>query len=354
MIVKELDDLIYEDKYSQSGYDAEKQMAYYLKHKFYTNKNIFVINNLRFPWLDEYTQIDHCLIHEYGVIIIESKSVSSKVRYNALGEWHRLWDNSWKGISNPVKQAERQSEAIKGLLNNNCEKLRGKLLGIQKRFGLIQVDCLVAISDHCNKIERPEPDAYENIVIKADLITDRICQILEDYKKRNRIFSKENPPWTMSLEEATRVKDFLLEQHEPKVKTDNKKTAIQQPVEKSAVEYSNKKTEETIVRESPKKYYSDPASQEAYAPKSSENSAETEEKIHSLANCPKCKGDVTILWGDKHKNYYWHCRSCGENIGINYKCPGCKQKLRIRKQLKEYFIYCEPCKLEALYNTEKQ
>lgn len=40
MIVKELDELVYEDRFSQSGYEAEKQLAYYLKHKFHADENI--------------------------------------------------------------------------------------------------------------------------------------------------------------------------------------------------------------------------------------------------------------------------------------------------------------------------
>lgn len=224
MIVKELDEIVCEDKFSQSGHDAEKQIARYLKHKFHADNNIFVINNLRFPWLDEYTQIDHCIIHEFGIIIVESKSVSSKVKYNQNEEWNRLWDNTWQGMGNPVKQAERQGDAIKQLLNKNREFILGKLLGIkQKGFRNMPVNCLVAISDRCDKIERPSEDKYSKIVIKADLVTGCICQILEDYKKRNSFFSKEDLPWKISLEETIRVKDFLLMQHEPKVKTNNKK-----------------------------------------------------------------------------------------------------------------------------------
>lgn len=365
MIVKELDELVYEDRFSQAGYEAEKQLAYYLKHKFHADENILIINNLRFRWLDAYNQIDHLIIHEFGIIIVESKSVSSKVKYNAREEWNRLWDNSWKAMNNPVKQAERQGDAIKTLLRDNCEILLGKLFGIkQKGFRFMPVDCIVAISDSCDKIERPAGDPYADIVVKADLVTDRICLILETLKKRNSVFSKEYEPWKMSLEETIRVKDFLLKQHEPFKKN---KPAPQQQVTKPQIEYSSEKPiEKQIIHEkvaeSPVKYSSDkpidkPVIQKQPA-KSPEHCAPKkptaqEEKIHALLHCPKCKGDVTILWGNTHKNYYWHCRSCGENTGINYKCPVCQHKLRVRKQAKEYFIYCEPCKLEALYHTEK-
>ncbi|MFA7232324.1 MAG: nuclease-related domain-containing protein, partial [Victivallaceae bacterium] len=320
------------------------QIAYYLKHKFHADKNIFVINNLRFSRLGDYTQIDHLIVHEFGIIIVESKSVSSKVKYNEHEEWNRLWNNSWTSMDNPVKQAERQGDAVKALLSENCEKLRGKLLGLQKRFGSMQKDFLVAISNQCIKIERPlKNDPYQNIVVKADLITDRICQILSEYKKRNRLFSKEEPPWKLSLEETIRVKDFLLEQHEPlQAKQKQPAQAIPPPVEKSRSKYSPipDKPVESTVKEEPAKY-------------ANTQPPEKEEKIHALLHCPECKGNVTIRWGEKYKNYYWHCLGCGKNTPIDHKCPGCQQKLKIRKQLKDFYIYCNPCKLEALYHSEK-
>lgn len=370
MIVKELDEPVYHDKFSQAGYEAEKQIAHYLKHKFHADKNVFIINNLRFHWLDCYVQIDHLVVSEFGIIVIESKSVSSEVKYNSIGEWNRLWNDEWIGIKSPVKQAEIQGNAVKELLRENREILLGKILGIkQKGFKYMQVDCIVAISNHCNKIERPAiNDLYTNIVVKADFVTERVCQILEGYKNQGRLFSKEDPPWKISLEETIRVKDFLLKHHDPfKAEQEKNNSARQQQVAKPQIEYSSAKPIEKQnihekVAESPVKYSSDKPidkpvirqqpvkSTEHCAPKTP---TAQEEKIHALLHCPKCKGDVTILWGNTHKNYYWHCCSCGENTGINYKCPGCQQKLRVRKQAKEYFIYCEPCKLEALYHTEK-
>ena len=80
-----------------------------------------------------------------------------------------------------------------------------------------------------------------------------------------------------------------------------------------------------------------------------EKITEKEEKIQSLSYCPECKGKVSIEWGAKYKNYYWHCCDCKKNFPINHKCPQCQQKLKVRKQKAEYHIYCEPCHLSALY-----
>jgi Nuclease-related domain len=311
MVVKELDEFYGNGEQAEAGYKAEKQIAHYLLRKFHNAKDIFAINNLRFPWLDGYTQIDHLIVHRFGLIIVESKSVSSKVKYNTHKEWHRLWNNSWIGMDNPVKQAERQAEAVKTLLRNNGDQLRGKLLGLlQKGFKHMPVDCIVAISDQCNGIERPAKDPYRDIVIKADLVTDRIMEIITTYKKATGILSKSEPPWSIGKAELENVKDFLLSIHEP---FQNKKNAVN-------------------------------LSDDRFKPKPAKK-----EKVRTYNRCPKCKGKITIRKG---YSYYWYCESCDKNFPIKHNCTECKQELKVRKENHNYFICCEPCNLEALFYTE--
>ena len=315
MIVKQLDKPISDDKYSQVGHEAEKQMAYYLKHQYSDSDDIFIFNNIRFKWLDDYTQIDHLILHEYGMIIVESKSVTSKVRFNDRREWNRWWDNKWGAMSNPVEQAKRQATSLKKTLNHNREKMLRKILGkTLHSFDKMPIDCVVAISDKCVEIIRPKKNDYSN-VIKADLVTEHINNIIAKYKKEDGPLSLK-VPWMLSKGSMTRIKDFILNIHDPvTIKEVNKKTVPD---------------------------FSD----DRFKPKPTE-----QEKIQTYTRCDKCKGKLSILWGAKYKNHYWHCNDCGKNISIDDKCPECREKLRIRKQKNDYFIYCEPCQLEVLYHS---
>lgn len=319
MIVKELDGYEGDDKLIKAGHEAEKQMSHYLLRKYHNDKNIFVINTLRFPWLDGYAQIDHLILHRYGAIIIESKSVSSKVRYNEHEEWNRLWNNHWDKMENPIKQAERQGKALHDLLCDHTDQLRGKLLGLmQMGFKYMAIDCIVAISDQCIGIQRPTNDPYKDTVVKADLVTDQVDGIIAAYKKKDSIFFKGEPPWTVGHNELEKIYEFLLNRHE---------LFYKQSV--------------SISEESPEEVPIDPPVTDNLS-----------EKISALSCCEECGGNVSILWGSKYKNYYWHCNSCGKNFPINFKCPNCQEKLRIRKRKNEYYIYCDPCSLEALYHTQ--
>ncbi|MFN6068546.1 MAG: nuclease-related domain-containing protein, partial [Pseudanabaena sp.] len=107
MIVKELDRLEPSDKFEQAGYYAESQLAFYLKREFKDDPQFLIFNNLRLVKADDVCQIDHLVLHRYGMIIIESKSVTTRVEVNEHGEWKRWFNNAWQGMPSPILQAQR-------------------------------------------------------------------------------------------------------------------------------------------------------------------------------------------------------------------------------------------------------
>ena len=69
------------DKFADAGAKAEAQMAFYLKRAFSDDPDVWVFNDLRFRSDEEdVAQVDHLVMHRSGFIVIESKSVTSKVR----------------------------------------------------------------------------------------------------------------------------------------------------------------------------------------------------------------------------------------------------------------------------------
>lgn len=102
MIVKELDPFQSEDKLAKSGRAAEEQMAFYLKRFFATDSDVLVLNGVRLEEDGDAAQIDHLLIHSYGLTIVESKSVHGKIQIKDDGQWIRWFGaNQSKGIASP-------------------------------------------------------------------------------------------------------------------------------------------------------------------------------------------------------------------------------------------------------------
>lgn len=218
MISKERDPAEHEVKapFARAGAKAEEQMAFYLRRSFYEHRDIHVLNDLRFEdSTGDSAQIDHLIVHKYGFIFIESKSVTTGVKVNKQGEWIRFWNKRPQGMPSPVQQAKRQVEFLQRALNANAEDLSGKMLGlIQKRFSGYIWDVLVAISDSgtiTRDVEVPE-------LCKADQVTERIKSRFQELKKAASPLSlRVDAPLTMDRETMEQVIQFLLYYHSPRL-----------------------------------------------------------------------------------------------------------------------------------------
>ncbi len=354
MIVKELDPFYGKTSWDIAGHKAEENMAFYLKRRFYDNKNLFVINNLRFPWLDSYVQIDHLILCRYGVIIVESKSFSKDVRYEGE-QWFRFWDGHLKGMANPILQAKEQGNALKGLLRKNDTKLLGKFMfgTLQKGFGYLPIQCFVAYTGTGILTPPKKNDLYSEQVFRSEAIADKIEAYYKKLKHANSIFSKKYDPWDMSEEELQRVIGFLLSVHVPYTPEDILPQETEDE-EVNAIPQENQPVQPVSEKQEPIPQASYTANQPTIQQTEPQPTSSTENQtILTYDTCPYCGGKITILWGAKYKSYYWHCESCGKNISINYKCPKCNEKLRIKKLGIDYYIYCIVCGLEEHYFTDK-
>ena len=306
------------DRFSKAGAVAEEKMAFYLRRAFVDEPDIMVFNDLRFrDDSDDRAQIDHLVLHRNGFVVVESKSVSTKVKVNEHGEWMRLWNNHWQGMESPVQQTKFQIEFLKRALNAYCEELVGKMLRlIQTRFWNCPMEVIVAISDRGTikrGIEAPE-------VVKADQVPDRIREIIRRHKKARSLLprSVEQLKWSnmdgvynFTDEEMAKISEFLVGHHYPLSEPDQQKKPA--TVKEEPVEYAKQ---------------AEPATQEG------------------LGLCEKCGAQCMIKWGH---NYYWRCPACDTNMPIKEHCPSCRTKMKLRKDRQKFFIRCEPCGTEELY-----
>ncbi|MCW3094613.1 MAG: hypothetical protein JWL77_231 [Chthonomonadaceae bacterium] len=194
-------------------------MAYYLRRAFAAVEEIRIFHDLRLEHKGEVAQIDHLVLHRWGIVLIESKSVTTTVRVNKQGEWARRVQGRWQGMPSPVLQVRRQGDLLKILLRENTERLLDKILVLQFGFGYMPVDCLVAISD-VGIIERVgNPNLPE--VCKSDQVTERVTALVTHYRKVNSLLTTlvggdDKGSWhTLRPQEMQRISDFLLQRHTP-------------------------------------------------------------------------------------------------------------------------------------------
>jgi ssDNA-binding Zn-finger/Zn-ribbon topoisomerase 1 len=301
MIHKELDELTANDKYAAAGRKAEEKMAFYLKRFFQTADDIHVLNGIRLERDGDAAQMDHLLIHPFGLIIVESKSVAGKVQIKDDGQWLRWYGNESRGMASPITQARLQAEFLRAEL--------GRATGRADLFKTIPVELLVAISDD-GVILWPKSGPLP-VVCKADQVADKVRARVAEFTTAgaSKWFVGGNLP---------KICEFLKKAHKPL------------PVRES----------KPIVAEPPVPPYVPAKS----APPPEPAAVEPPATIRSCAKCGSAKLEIRNKF-----SYYFHCNDCGNNTNIKETCPNCGEPAKIRKKGKAFFLDCAKCSTSRPY-----
>ncbi len=228
------------DPRSRAGAAAERQMAHYLHRAFAQVPDIQVLHDLRLddPHQPDHEgspgvcQIDHLVLHRWGLFIVESKSVIEEIRVRSDGsggdEWTRVHKGRETGIASPIQQATRQSAFLRAFLERHRETLLDrKRIGLrtlakvitgtdQRGFANAPIQLIFAVSD-TGKISRlqgwKEPQQpFRVFASKADLVPDKITQ--EIARHRESFFAdNEYGSWAMQPDEVPTVAKFLAARH---------------------------------------------------------------------------------------------------------------------------------------------
>lgn len=339
MIIKENNNLVPTDKLEKAGYDAERKVAYYLKMAFGDNPNLLILNDLRVVFEDGTTaQMDHLVIHQHGIIIIESKSVAGKLQVQDDGQWVRWYSQSAGkdrsiGMPNPIKQAKLQGQTLKRVLLSNSNNA-----DTRKALEAFPTDVLVTFSTSNGGIFIAKDKQLYPEVCPADAIDDYVNKIISNSAKNSKAQD-------FSLSEANRAKlaEHLVKIHKPYQAAT---ATADKPYSKLSVANTPAKVEqkisEYIVADRPKSTSIIGAIANAIS--STFTAPETKFK-HA---CRKCKSDkLEVRFG---KNYYLKCLNCDENNRIDATCPNCKSLFKIRKDKKQFFAECSGCKTSEIFH----
>ena len=288
MIDKELEEIPSKELISKDdlwGYAAEHQMAHYLKRKFFDHPEIHVLNNLRFKCMTDdgdYAQIDHLIITPYCFIVVETKNWVGGMKYDEDGNcWYlSKEDDEWHtSKESPIFQAKIQSEALRRVLQDNKESLRKKFLFLQGGFQNYPVHFLVALYGESNVVKPDKPCEYDGMVLKAEVIPDKILEIYEKYKNSDTVKNfvkdallKNDTLWILPEEDIKKTISFLKEKHRPQF------------------------------------FY---------------------RKIELESAKCKCGGLLSFVWNKETKKWETICKTCGLVKPFSFKCSKCKKPLKL-------------------------
>jgi len=307
------------EKHQVYGYNAEKQMAYYLKRAFQSDSQFLILNDLRLTMNGDVAQIDHLVIHRFGFLIVESKSVTAEIEINEHGEWIRHYSEYSKGMASPIKQAGRQSDFLKRFLVSQEEHLLRKKLVFKSSLSDFKYDVMVAISDN-GIIKRPKGLEFPE-VHKADQITDSIQELVESYARINKKLFSLNVNYQFADSTMKSIAFLLKKAHRPSGNSSrsNKSPSNQAPA----------KPMKKMVVARP-------------------------EQPSSTQLCRHCQSkNIEIRYGKF--GYYFKCLDCDKNTPITMTCSKASCKPKIRKSKLKFYKECAACKTSELYfeNTKQ-
>lgn len=314
MILKNKEALKETGERALAGYKQERDAAFFLRREFGNDAAINVINDISFSHDGEKAQIDHLIIHPYGFVIIESKSIFGEITVNAEGEWSRSYRGQWRGMPSPIRQAELQLKLLRDFLGNNVEKFLGKLLGLQTRVGGRDWRILCAVSSAAILHRDEMPKEISSQVVKTEFLGKKVRMLCNP--AGGAFFSGK--AW-FSVQEMADMSTFLLEHHLGEIRED--------------VDGSQK----IEVREL------NTSASEVVGKNLNQGNDQTDGVSGDLA-CKKC-GETKGLSGQNGRyGYFVRCGSCGTNTPMKMPCAACGTKsVRVSKAGPTYASTCQDC-----------
>lgn len=303
MIAKELDPVTVADKRRAAGHAAEAQLAFYLRRAFADTPDLHVFNGLRFEFPGDAAQFDHLILHPRGLIVVESKSVHTRVKINERGEWLRLYKGHYQGMPSAKLQAERQVLFLRRYLEPHSAQLLDTSHGKRTGLSSMPVDLLVAVSDGA-VIDRPEGEAHDYLV-KAEAVPERIKKLVRSRRPAGGFLGLFKGGFVLSPAEMAGLGSFFEGRHRP------------------------------LAQVSPTLAPASPITAPTATPA---------EPLRALGthHCKHCGGTKLEIRSGRY-GYFFKCSGCGKNTAIFKSCGVCGEKERVRKQERDFYAECATC-----------
>lgn len=298
-----------------AGAKQERDVVFHLKRTLADASDAHVFHNIKIEHNGENAQIDHLVLHRYGFVVIESKSIYGEVKVNDAREWSRSYQGKWYGMPSPVQQARAQIAILKEALREQAPELLGRILGIQQGFGGRAYDVLVAVSSSAIIHRDGMPAEISDLVVKSEFLPEALKKVIKKYGgllKTDPDFNRKDMGRIAQFLAAKQVESNPTEaEADPVAATPEATVAALKPVE---------------------------------APPTGNTEPEPLQGEVWKAACKHC-GSMEQLDGRWGKfGYYVACPACEKNTPLKRACPKCEgNDTRLKKSGTTFALNCSAC-----------
>ena len=200
MILKELDPFHGGDDRALAARISADRMAYYLRRFYRRSTQVDVLNGLRVRTGGSIARVDHLLLHDHGLLIVEREDVSGAIGIDDDGQWTLTRDGATEILGSPITRAYVQALLLKEFLDKRVRQ-RGF-------FDKLELDVLVVVADDC-EIEWPTTGRLVE-VCERESVFDRVSRRLEQCQQ------EAQGPGPLTQVERRTLGNFLAHSHWPR------------------------------------------------------------------------------------------------------------------------------------------
>lgn len=187
----------------KSGYEAEKENAYYLNFELEKSKNIILLHDIRLEYNGRTAQFDHLLISRFGIELLETKSSKGTMTINNDGSLDIKNGKYINTFPNPLEQSRRHAVVLKEFIV--ASKLLSKRIDI---FGGIDISSKVLINPKTTLTNSKLPEGFE----RADSFISKRNKEIDDIGifKAVGLISKG-----YNIDKAKEIAQIIVDAHKP-------------------------------------------------------------------------------------------------------------------------------------------
>lgn len=187
----------------KSGYEAEKENAYYLDFELEKSENLIILHDIRIEHDGRSAQFDHILISRFGIEILESKSSTGSMSINSDGSIVIKNAKYTNTFPNPLEQSRRHGLVLRDFIAAHTD--------LSKRIDLlggIEITSRVLINPKTTLLNSELPEGFE----RADSFLSKRRKELDDisFVKALSLLSKG-----MKIDKAKEIAEIIVAAHKP-------------------------------------------------------------------------------------------------------------------------------------------
>jgi len=179
-----------------------------LRNAFKNNEDVLLLNDIRMPFDEERTiNVDHVVLHSYGITLISSRAIYGKIEVNYRGEWSRNVKGREIAMQNPVELYKHLSKNLRDNLSQNLDILLTRSKGSQRTFENMPIDVLFIQALKSTIIGT---GINQSNIIFVEALTQSINRTFVAYKKREFQMYGGLDTFKISQSDMYAIANFLM------------------------------------------------------------------------------------------------------------------------------------------------